>query len=58
MASITQHSGELNVGPGAYLAIVKTDFHSSFFLSSPSFAFDPLREISHVWKFISPNILA
>ena len=32
-------------------------FFLSFFLS-PSFAFDPLRGISRVRKFVSPNILA
>ena len=41
------------------LAIVITNF-CSFFLSffSPSFAFDPLRGISHVRNNFSPNILA
>ena len=29
-----------------------------FFFFSPSFAFDPLRGISRVRKFVSPNILA
>ena len=44
------------------LAIVFTfvqSFFLSFFLSSPpSSAFDPLRGISRVRKFVSPNILA
>ena len=43
------------------LAIVITNFRSlflSFSLFSPSFAFDPLRGISRVQKFVSPNILA
>ena len=42
------------------LAIVFTNFRSlslSFSLS-PSFAFDPLRGISHVRNNFSPNILA
>ena len=37
------------------LAIVITIVQSSFFLSS---SFDPLRAISRVRKFVSPNILA
>ena len=45
----------------AKLAIVFTYFFlfsfSSSFSSTPS-AFDPLRGISRVWKFVSPNILA
>ena len=43
------------------LAIVFTivqSFSLSFFLFPPSSAFDPLRGISRVRKFVSPNILA
>ena len=40
------------------LAIVITNVQSFFFSLSPSFAFDPIRGISRVWKVVSPNILA
>ena len=41
------------------LAIVITIIQSLSLSSlSSSFAFDPLRGISRVWKFVSPNILA
>ena len=40
------------------ITIVQSFSLSSSSSFSPSFAFDPLRGISRVWKFVSPNILA
>ena len=62
----------LNIGPGGFacatrggialrswpLLLPSFALLSFFALFSPSFAFDPLRRISRVGKFVSANILA